>query len=143
MNYVGKITNFEAIEVKPVVFEVGKTKVAIYFLGHIKEVKLSSLLAQKKITFKQTEDHYYKILCISQKREKEVVSLYKDDHKPSFPKLEVHRSDFPDMFNLILWGGMAEPGEGLEEHPNVKVFTPGNVSIHDFNKNDVACSHPG
>lgn len=42
------------------------------------------------------------------------------------------------MFNLILWGGMSEPGEDLEEHPNVKIFTPGSVGIHEFNKNDVA-----
>ena len=69
---MGKITNFESIEIKPVLFEVGKTKVAFYFLGHIKEVKLSSLLAQKKIIFKQADDHYFKILCLNQKREKEV-----------------------------------------------------------------------
>jgi hypothetical protein len=73
VNYVGKLTEFDNIEIKPVIYEVSKTtKVALYYLGHIKEVKLSSLLAQGKVKFKEVEDHYYKILCINQKREKEV-----------------------------------------------------------------------
>lgn len=73
VNYVGKLTEFDNIEIQPIIFEANKTtKVAVYFLGHIKEVKLSSLLALGKVKFKPVEDHYFKILCINQKREKEV-----------------------------------------------------------------------
>lgn len=61
----------------------------------------------------------------------------KEEQKASFPKFEIHRKDFPDMFNLILWGGMPEPQDTLEEFPNVKVCTPGNSCIHEFNKFDV------
>ena len=71
------------------------------------------------------------------KREGGIIVFYKDQHKASFPKFEIHRLDLPDMFNLILWGGMAEPVNELEEHPNVKIYTPGNCSIHEFNRNDV------
>lgn len=69
LNYVGKITDFEDIEIKPVYFEKGKTKLAIYFLGYIREVKLSTLLATNKIKFKKVDDSYFKILCVNQKRE--------------------------------------------------------------------------
>lgn len=41
------------------------------------------------------------------------------------------------MFNLVLWGGMAEPGSEFEDHPNIKIYTPGSCATHDFNKNDV------
>ena len=37
-----------------------------------KEIKLSSLLAQNKIKFKPADDNCFKILCINEKREKEV-----------------------------------------------------------------------
>lgn len=65
------------------------------------------------------------------------MKLSQDEHKVSFPKFEIHRKDLPDMFNLILWGGMAEPADCLEELENVKICTPGNCSLHDLNKYDV------
>ena len=119
------------IEIKPVYFERGKTKVAVYFLGHIREVKLSSLLAQKKIKFKAVDEECFTILCLCQKREKSIVK------KDSFPKLEIHLHDFPQIFDLVLWGGEAEPGLDFEKNSDKKVYTPGNACIHDFNKFDV------
>ena len=135
---MGKITNFENIEIKPIMFEKGRSKIAIYFLGHIKEVKLSSLLAQDKIKFKKVDDSYFTILCINQKREKETVK------KESFPKLEVHQNDFPSFFNLVLWGGEAESSPEKEpKTEGTRVYHPGSSSIHEFNKFDVVTGDPG
>jgi hypothetical protein len=140
LNYVGKITNFEDIEIKPVYFEKGKTKVAIYFLGYIREVKLSTLLATNKIKFKKVDDSYFKILCVNQKREQVTASLTQDKRRDSFPKLEIHPQDFPDLFNLILWGGEAEPFEGVNGLQGCQVLSPGNAAIHEFDKHDVGLS---
>lgn len=61
----------------------------------------------------------------------------------SFPKFEIHRKDLPDIFNLILWGGMSEPADAFEQLENVKICTPGSCCVHEFNKYDVLPSNVG
>jgi double-strand break repair protein MRE11 len=41
INYFGKVTNIEKIEVKPILFEKGETKLAIYGIGHMNDERLN------------------------------------------------------------------------------------------------------
>ena len=53
INYFGKVTNIEKIEVKPVLFEKGNTRVALYGIGHMRDERLNLAFEQKSIKFKR------------------------------------------------------------------------------------------
>ena len=41
INYFGKVTNIEQIEVIPILFEKGTTKIAIFGIGHMRDERLN------------------------------------------------------------------------------------------------------
>jgi len=53
LNYFGKVKNVEKIEVTPVLFERGQTRIALYGIGHIKDERLNLAFEQKAIKFKR------------------------------------------------------------------------------------------
>ena len=53
VNYFGKVTNIEDIEVVPILFVKGKTKVALYGIGHMKDERLNIAFENNKIKFKR------------------------------------------------------------------------------------------
>lgn len=102
INYCGKIMKFDdKITINPVILDKGDFKIAIYMIGHIKDVKLSTLLAQKKIEFAFPSDaeieNYFHILVVNQKKSK-------DSRRLSFPTKDIFVDDFEGFFNLIIWG---------------------------------------
>ncbi len=67
VNYFGKVTNIENIVVKPILFEKGKTKVAVYGLGHMKDQRLNQALDNKLIKFdrpNQNSKDWFNILVM-------------------------------------------------------------------------------
>ena len=67
LNYFGKVKNIEQIEVTPILFTKGETKVAIYGLGHMKDERLNIAFETKNIKFKrpiQEKDSWFNILVI-------------------------------------------------------------------------------
>jgi double-strand break repair protein MRE11 len=101
LNYLGKILSFDQkILIKPIIFDKGDIKLAIYSISNIREIKISALLAQKKFQFVIPSDShspYFNILMINQKKSK-------SDKRVSFPSNDLFTGDFPDFFNLIIWG---------------------------------------
>lgn len=51
INYFGKVTNIESIEVEPVLLTKRDTKLAIYGIGHIKDMRLNMAFQKNQITF--------------------------------------------------------------------------------------------
>ena len=118
LNYCGKIMKFdEKITINPVVLDKGDLKIALYMLGHIKDVKLSTLLAQKKIEFVVPSDadieNYFHILVVNQKKSK-------DNRRLSFPTKDIFVEDFPEFFNLIIWGDNSIGSERIVKHASGK-----------------------
>ena len=67
INYFGKVTNIEKIEIKPVLFEKGKTKIAIFGIGHMRDERLNLAFEKKQIKFKrpaQDQDSWFNILVL-------------------------------------------------------------------------------
>ena len=67
INYFGKVKNLEKIEVHPILFQKGKTKVALYGIGHIHDERLNLAFESKNIKFKrplQDKDEWFNILVL-------------------------------------------------------------------------------
>lgn len=100
VNYFGKVTNIESIKIKPLLFEKGKTKVAIYGLGHMKDQRLNQAFDSKSIIFErpnQNKDDWFNILVIHQNRYKGLfLGCQKRD--------SIMDSQIPNFFDLVIWG---------------------------------------
>ncbi len=57
INYFGKITNIEQIEVQPVLFQKGDTRIALYGIGNMKDERLNIAFENKKIKFNRPAQH--------------------------------------------------------------------------------------
>ena len=67
VNYFGKVTNIEEIEVVPILFVKGKTKIALYGIGNMKDERLNIAFENKKIKFKRPlkdKDDWFNILVL-------------------------------------------------------------------------------
>lgn len=53
VNYFGKVKNIEQIEVTPILFTKGSTKIALYGIGHMKDERLNIAFETKNIKFKR------------------------------------------------------------------------------------------
>jgi len=47
INYFAKVTNIEKIELTPILFEKGNTKIALYGIGHMRDERLNLAFEQK------------------------------------------------------------------------------------------------
>lgn len=71
LNYFGKVKNIEKIEVTPILLTKGKTKVALYGIGHMKDERLNIAFENKQIKFKrpiQGTDEWFNILVLHQNK---------------------------------------------------------------------------
>jgi len=75
INYFGKIKNMEKIEVKPILFTKGKTKVALYGLGNMKDERLNYAQENNNLSFKRPlkdngnpDESYFNLLVVHQNR---------------------------------------------------------------------------
>jgi double-strand break repair protein MRE11 len=67
VNYFGKVTNIEQIEVTPILFTKGTSKIALYGIGHMKDERLNLAFENKTIKFKrpiQDKDEWFNILVL-------------------------------------------------------------------------------
>ena len=125
VNYVGKVKKGDILKVKPILFKKEQTKIAVYFLSHIKEATLSKLLFQKKIKFLEPEEEgYMKILMINQKRSKDTQK-----HQ-AYPTLDIHPHQLPQIFDLIVWAGCELiKGAGLDSMGTTRASNGGDSDL--------------
>ena len=69
INYFGKVINIEKIVVDPILFVKGQTKIALYGIGNMKDLRLNLSLQNGMVQFVQPpteteEDPWFKILVI-------------------------------------------------------------------------------
>lgn len=130
-NYIGRKRDFDFLEIRPMLIQHEEESVAIYTLGHINELLLSKLLNQKKIVFvdpwkeQNVPNPPKKILILHQKRSR------KDNPNFSYPIEEIHPGLFPNIFDLIIWGGENNQLK-LQTQQGRTVYSPGNASVTDY-----------
>lgn len=100
INYFGKVENIENIVIKPVLFQKGKTKIALFGIGHMKDERLNLAFEEHKIKFKrpkQDADQWFNICVIHQNR-------YKGKFIGAPQRQSIQDNIIPDFVDLVLWG---------------------------------------
>ncbi|KAJ1610671.1 DNA repair and meiosis protein [Cryptosporidium canis] len=125
MNYIGKNSNIDDIEVSPVLLEKGTTRLAIYGIGNIRDERLYRSFERNKVKFMIPESvgdsGWFSILLFHQNRKKGNFggTLSKDFIPESF---------LPDFLDLVIWGHEHECNVNPVEviNKNFFVLQPGS-----------------
>ena len=99
VNYFGKVDNVdEEIEISPLLFQKGGSKIALYGLGNISDERLHRMFQAKKVKFLAPPnlEEYFHIMAIHQNR-------YRGGAGGQPAKNCVHLSFLPSFLNLIVW----------------------------------------
>lgn len=71
VNYFGKSDNIDDITIYPILMRKGRTKVALYGLGNIRDERLYRTFQQKKVRLMrpiEAQDEWFNIMVIHQNR---------------------------------------------------------------------------
>jgi double-strand break repair protein MRE11 len=99
VNYFGKINNHEQFDLYPILLIKGKTKIALYGIGNIKDERLYLALQNKRVNFHRPDDYknWFNILIVHQNR-------FKGHHTGKNKKNYLPESFIPSFFDFVIWG---------------------------------------
>ena len=155
INYFGKVLQTETIiKVEPIIFSKHGIQVALYGIGHIKEMSLKRYLnnKDKQIVFVQPHeltqnnqpiysesDSFYKILVMHQNRYKGFQNGAPDSKSILFEELP------GGVFDLIVWGHEhdARPEPEWEQGCGSYVYQPGSTVATSFSKGEALVKRCG
>ena len=95
VNYFGKATSFEPLEIAPVLLVKGRTKLALYGLGALRDARLRHYLALGKVVWKRPakfETEWFNVLVLHQNR-----------LRPN-PEENLDEELLPTFLDLVVWG---------------------------------------
>ena len=129
LNYFGKVRNIEKIEVKPILFTKGCTKIALYGIGNMKDERLNYANENGNIFYDRpikdngkVDEEYFNILVIHQNRFKGCMLGVSRRHS-------ITDEFFPSWIDLIIWGHEHEsiPQAVKVEETGVYILQPGST----------------
>lgn len=95
MNYFGKTTSLEKIEMSPLLMQKGNTKLALYGLGSVRDERLHRLFVHKNVTMlrpKENQEDWFNVFVIHQNRAKHSTTSY------------IPEQFLDDFLDLVIWG---------------------------------------
>lgn len=95
VNYFGKCTDLNEINIKPILLRKGKTQLALYGLSHIHDNRLARLFNEKKVKMNQPSEEtgtWFNMLVLHQNRADRGEKNY------------IPERILPEFIDLILWG---------------------------------------
>lgn len=99
VNYFGRQDNIEEeIEVQPLLFQKGSTKLALYGLGNVHEERLHRMFQSKKVKFLAPPDNekFFSVMSVHQNR-------YRGASGGAPSKNCIHETFLPSFLNLVVW----------------------------------------
>lgn len=94
MNYFGKCDDLTNINIEPLLFQKGETKLALYGMSYIHDSRLIRLFNDSKVTLYQPEDpeSFFNLMVVHQNR------------ADRGPKNYLPEEVLPEFLDLVLWG---------------------------------------
>lgn len=92
VNYFGKWTNLERVNINPIMIRKGDTKLALFGLSHIYDTRLVRLFADYKVTMEKPDDSWFNLMVLHQNR------------ADRGPKNYLCEEILPSFLDLIIWG---------------------------------------
>eukprot|EP00826_Nyctotherus_ovalis_P047848 TRINITY_DN5572_c0_g2_i1.p1 TRINITY_DN5572_c0_g2~~TRINITY_DN5572_c0_g2_i1.p1 ORF type:complete len:478 (-),score=181.27 TRINITY_DN5572_c0_g2_i1:128-1561(-) len=94
---MGKVETLDKIEVEPILFQKGGTRIALYGIGYIKDERFNLAFENKQIKFLRPEGDWFNILIIHQTKERgTAIGMNK--------RAYIQEKVLPKFFNLVIWG---------------------------------------
>jgi double-strand break repair protein MRE11 len=122
VNYIGKCEQVDDIEITPLLLCKGKTMIALYALGAIRDERLNRMWTQKHVKFlrprqDQSRERFLNIFILHQNRD------YGRGSKNC-----VHESMIPDWMDIVIWGNEHECVPNLVESlvGTFRIYQPGS-----------------
>ncbi|TNV82300.1 hypothetical protein FGO68_gene4878 [Halteria grandinella] len=139
VNYFGKVTNIEDIEVVPILFQKGNTKVALYGIGNMKDERLNIAFENKKIKFKRPvkyRDEWFNILVLHQNK-------YKGMHIGTSRRNSLTEGMIPKFFHLVIWAHEHEsiPVANECQENGVHFLQPGSTVATQLHASEAKDKH--
>lgn len=97
INLFGKIDNYDAITIKPLLLEKGNVKLALFGLGAVRDERLHNLFFAKKVQFhaplaQDEQNKWFNVFVLHQNREK------RGEHN------FIPETFLPSFLDLVIWG---------------------------------------
>lgn len=118
VNYFGRWTDLAKIDIAPLLLKKGETKLALYGLSHIQDMRLARLFESRKVHMQVPEgEEWFHLMVLHQNR------------ADRGPKNYLPEEALPEFLNLVIWGH--EHDCRIEPEHNVKrdfyVCQPGST----------------
>lgn len=136
INYFGKFTSFDKIEVSPLLMKKGTTKLALYGIGSIRDERMHRMFKDKKIKMlrpKEDKDDWFNVLVLHQNRSKHGLTNF------------IPETFLDPFLNLIIWGHEHECRIDPEfnERQNFWVSQPGSSIATSLSEGETKEKHVG
>ncbi|XP_055531500.1 double-strand break repair protein MRE11 [Wyeomyia smithii] len=118
VNYFGKWTDLNKINISPILLKKGETKLALYGLSYISDPRLARLFNEAKVFLEKPEDtDWFNIMVLHQNR------------ADRGPKNYLPEKSLPRFLDLIIWGHEHDCRIIPEENPTKKFYVsqPGST----------------
>lgn len=95
VNYFGRVPEADNIQVKPILLQKGKTKLALYGLSNVRDERMHRTFRDNKVKFYrpgQQKNDFFNLLAVHQ------------NHYAHTPTSYLPENMLPDFLDLVLWG---------------------------------------
>ncbi|XP_033100240.1 double-strand break repair protein MRE11-like isoform X2 [Anneissia japonica] len=95
VNYFGKAPSLESVEISPILLQKGRTKLALYGLGSIRDERLHRMFRDKKVSMlrpREDKDLWFNVLVFHQNRSKHGETNY------------IPEQFLDNFLDLVIWG---------------------------------------
>lgn len=97
LNYFGKYTNIEKIDVSPILLRKNGVQLAMYGLGAVRDERLHRMFLSNQVKFltfpgETQQEEWFNLFVLHQNRVKHGLTNYIPDKM------------LPDFFDLVIWG---------------------------------------
>ena len=136
VNYFGKYTDLEKIEINPVLLQKGQSKLALYGLGSIRDERLHRMFLHKNVHMlrpKEQAEEWFNLFVLHQ------------NHAKHGPKNYIPEQFLDDFLDLVFWGHEHECK--IEPNQNVQhgfyVTQPGSSVATSLSEGETKQKHVG
>ena len=96
------------------------------------------MLNDDAIKFEYPGEEYQRVLVFSQRRNSA------KEYGGTYPTLDIHLNQIPDIFDCIIWGDESYSKAELEKSPDgCKICRIGSASLSGFRKGDLSAKYIG
>ncbi|KAH9513001.1 hypothetical protein Btru_035558 [Bulinus truncatus] len=137
VNYFGKATSLDEIQISPLLLKKGETKIALYGLGSVRDERLHRMFLKKKVSMlrpKMFPESWFNIFVIHQNR------------VPHTPTNHIPEHFLDDFLDLVFWGHeheclLTDKKPAKSSNQNFSICQPGSSIATSLKESETVLKH--